>query len=296
MAEAGLTVIRVGESVWSTWEPEDGRFELEWLAPVLDGAHARGITVILGTPTYAMPPWLVRKYPELTAERGTGERIPYGHRQDADYSHAAFRWHADRIAHQVVGRYAQHPAVIGYQVDNEPGMELFHNRGAFQGFVDTLRAVRRRRHAQPRVGPRLLVASHRPLGRAVDAGRQHRPVLRPRLAPLPVADHDRLHRGAGRHRARARAPRPVRDDVHGAEPARRSTRVSSTAQPRRRRGQPVLPDAGRADDARGAGGRPAALAWTRHAGAWAIHFQGDLTYAALRRAVPGDRDERAVDR
>ena len=27
MAEADLTVIRVGESVWSTWEPEDGRFE-----------------------------------------------------------------------------------------------------------------------------------------------------------------------------------------------------------------------------------------------------------------------------
>ena len=61
MAEAGLTVIRVGESVWSTWEPEDGRFELDWLQPVLDGAHARGIKAILGTPTYAMPPWLVRK-------------------------------------------------------------------------------------------------------------------------------------------------------------------------------------------------------------------------------------------
>ncbi len=103
MAAAGLTVIRVGESVWSTWEPEDGRFELEWLAPVLDGAHARGIKVILGTPTYAMPPWLVRKYPEVTAERRTGARIPYGHRQDGDYSHAAFRWHADRITRKVVG-------------------------------------------------------------------------------------------------------------------------------------------------------------------------------------------------
>jgi len=139
MAEAELTVIRVGESVWSTWEPEDGRFELEWLAPVLDGAHARGIRVILGTPTYAMPPWLVRKHPEVTAERRTGQRIPYGHRQDGDYSHPAFRWHAERITRHVVGRYVDHPAVVGYQVDNEPGMELFHNRGAFQGFVDGLR-------------------------------------------------------------------------------------------------------------------------------------------------------------
>jgi beta-galactosidase len=139
MAEADLTVIRVGESVWSTWEPEDGRFELDWLQPVLDGAHARGISVVLGTPTYAMPPWLARKYPEVTAERHTGQRIPYGHRQDADYSHPAFRWHAERITRKVVGRYADHPAVIGYQVDNEPGIELFHNRGAFEGFVDRLR-------------------------------------------------------------------------------------------------------------------------------------------------------------
>ena len=29
MAEAGFSVIRVGESVWSSWEPEDGRFELD---------------------------------------------------------------------------------------------------------------------------------------------------------------------------------------------------------------------------------------------------------------------------
>src|SRR4051794_41901472 len=97
MEQAGLTVIRVGESVWSTWEPEDGRFELEWLAPVLDGAHARGIRGILGTPTYALPPWLVRKYPEVTAERKTGVRIPYGHRPDGDHSPAAVPLHPDPI-------------------------------------------------------------------------------------------------------------------------------------------------------------------------------------------------------
>ena len=68
-----------------------------------------------------------------------GERIPYGHRQDADYSHPAFRFHADRLVREVVGRYVDHPAIIGYQVDNEPGMELFHNRGAFETFVDRLR-------------------------------------------------------------------------------------------------------------------------------------------------------------
>ena len=69
MAEAHFTVIRVGESVWSTWEPENGRFDLDWLQPVLDGAHERGIAVVLGTPTYAVPPWLARQYPEIAGER-----------------------------------------------------------------------------------------------------------------------------------------------------------------------------------------------------------------------------------
>ena len=139
MVEAGFTVIRVGESVWTTWEPEDGRFDLEWLAPVLDGAHARGISVVLGTPTYAVPPWLARRYPEIAGESATGERVPWGGRQEVDYSHPAFRFHAERVVRAILGRYADHPAVIGFQVDNEPGIMLFHNHGVFERFVDELR-------------------------------------------------------------------------------------------------------------------------------------------------------------
>jgi beta-galactosidase len=139
MAEAGFSVIRVGESVWSTWEPEDGRFDLEWLQPVLDGAHERGIRVLLGTPTYAVPPWLARLYPEIAGERETGRRIPWGARQEVDFTHPAFRFHAERVIRKIVGRYANHPAVIGFQVDNEPGLELLHNHGVFQRFVDDLR-------------------------------------------------------------------------------------------------------------------------------------------------------------
>jgi beta-galactosidase len=139
MVDAGFSVIRVGESVWSTWEPENGRFELEWLQPILDGAHDRGIAVILGTPSYAVPPWLARQYPEIAGERNSGRQIPWGARQEVDFTHPAFRHHAERVIRRVVGRYAHHPAVIGFQVDNEPGLELLHNRGVFQRFVDHLR-------------------------------------------------------------------------------------------------------------------------------------------------------------
>nr|WP_211116532.1 beta-galactosidase [Glycomyces buryatensis] len=139
MQAAGFTVIRVGESVWSTWEPRDGEFDLEWLEPVLDGAHRRGISVILGTPTYAVPPWLQTAYPEIAAERRTGERIPWGARQEVDYTHPGFRFHSERVIREILKRYATHPAIIGFQVDNEPGLELFHNHGVFTRFVRGLK-------------------------------------------------------------------------------------------------------------------------------------------------------------
>ena len=139
MAAANFSVIRVGESVWSTWEPRDGEFDLDWLQPVLDGAHARGIKVILGTPTYAVPPWLQGSYPEIAAERAPGQRVPWGARQEVDFSHPAFLFHAERVIRKIVARYAEHPAVVGYQLDNEPGLQLFHNRGSFIRFVERLK-------------------------------------------------------------------------------------------------------------------------------------------------------------
>ena len=36
MQKAGITVVRVGESTWSSWEPRDGDFQFEWMQRVLD--------------------------------------------------------------------------------------------------------------------------------------------------------------------------------------------------------------------------------------------------------------------
>ena len=140
MRKAGLSVIRVGESVWQKWEPDQGKFDLDWLQPILDRASANGISVIIGTPTYALPRWVFLKYPEVVAHKHTGAPIPYGHRQNADYSSAKFRELCEPVIRKMVGRYASHPSVIGWQVDNEPGAELLHNDGVFASFIESLRA------------------------------------------------------------------------------------------------------------------------------------------------------------
>ncbi|HEV7185679.1 MAG TPA: beta-galactosidase, partial [Leifsonia sp.] len=115
-------------------------FDLDWLQPVLDGAHSRGIAVILGTPTYAIPPWLQTLHPEIASVGSDGRAIGWGARQEMDQSVPAYRWYAERIIRKVVSRYADHPAVIGYQVDNEPGNNLSHNESTFQAFVGWLRS------------------------------------------------------------------------------------------------------------------------------------------------------------
>src|SRR5579863_4197764 len=36
MKDAGISVVRMGESTWSLWEPSDGRFEYAWMDRVVD--------------------------------------------------------------------------------------------------------------------------------------------------------------------------------------------------------------------------------------------------------------------
>lgn len=134
MREAGFSIIRVGESTWSTWEPDDGEFESAWMRRVLDAAAEHGIGVILGTPTYAVPPWLFTEHPEIAAEGARGQRFGWGARQEIDLASPVFRGYAERIIRRIVSEFRAHPAVVGYQVDNEPGLILLHNDEVFEGF------------------------------------------------------------------------------------------------------------------------------------------------------------------
>ncbi len=119
MEAAGFTFARVGESTWGVLEPEDGRFDFEWLARVIDRLHRSGIKVILGTPTYSIPAWLYAKHPEIQVKPLNAPRYTYGIRQMTDLTHPVYRKYAERIIRALVERFRDHPAVMGYQLDNE---------------------------------------------------------------------------------------------------------------------------------------------------------------------------------
>ena len=101
MKAAGLTVVRMGESTWSLWEPEDGRFEYAWMDRVVDAMGKAGIKVILGTPTYSLPAWMAHQHPEILADRipsgpfgGKAQPAVYGLRQNMDTDSPAYRFYA----------------------------------------------------------------------------------------------------------------------------------------------------------------------------------------------------------
>ncbi len=137
MQEAGMNVIRIAESTWSTEEPQEGIFDFSHLKRVIEAAGKYGITVIVGTPTYAIPPWLAYKYPDIlvTTEEGTAK---YGFRQNMDITNPHYLFHAERIIRKLLECVKDYPNVIGYQIDNET--KHYHTAGAGvqKRFIDYL--------------------------------------------------------------------------------------------------------------------------------------------------------------
>jgi beta-galactosidase len=118
MQETGINVVRIAESTWSTVEPQDNIFDFSHIDRVLNALHKAGIKVIIGTPTYAIPTWLAKKYPSVLVTTPQGQR-QYGARQNMDITNVHFRFHAERVIRKIMEHVKDHPAIMGYQVDNE---------------------------------------------------------------------------------------------------------------------------------------------------------------------------------
>lgn len=118
MKKAGINVIRIAESTWSTEEPEEGVFDFSHVTKVLDACEREGLYVIVGTPTYAIPAWMARAYPEVMVTDRSGRR-PYGARQIMDITHPAYRFFAERIIRRLMEAVSGYRCVIGFQLDNE---------------------------------------------------------------------------------------------------------------------------------------------------------------------------------
>jgi beta-galactosidase len=126
MKEAGINVVRIAESTWSTHEPQNGVFDFSSVDRVLNAMDRAGIKVIVGTPTYAVPTWMVHEHPDVLAVTPKGPNR-YGARQIMDITNPVYLFYAERMIRKLIARVKDCPAVIGFQTDNET--KHYHTSG-----------------------------------------------------------------------------------------------------------------------------------------------------------------------
>lgn len=141
MRELGLSVIRMAEFAWSIFEPSEGTFDFELFDWVIDLAHQHGLQVILGTPTATPPAWLTHKYPEVLNVAQNGMQYQHGQRRHYNYNAPIYRELSARIVRAMAERYGRHPAVVGWQIDNELNCEVnvFYSAADQQAFREWLK-------------------------------------------------------------------------------------------------------------------------------------------------------------
>ena len=136
--KAGMNVVRIAESTWSTCEPQEGVFDFSHVTRVLDACEQAGISVIIGTPTYAVPTWLVKKYPDVLAVTKQGQAM-YGHRQNMDITNPDYLRYSERVIRKLLEVSAHRSCVIGFQLDNETKYYGTAGKNVQSDFVQYLR-------------------------------------------------------------------------------------------------------------------------------------------------------------
>ncbi len=139
MKEAGISVVRMGESTWSLWEPAEGKFDYVWMDRIVDAMGKANIKVIMGTPTYSIPAWMWKSHPEILARPLGGASVGYGMRQNMNTDDPNYRRYAERLIVNMVSHYKDNPTVIGWQIDNETSSYGASNPQVFNEFVERLK-------------------------------------------------------------------------------------------------------------------------------------------------------------
>ncbi|MCL2812433.1 MAG: beta-galactosidase [Clostridia bacterium] len=142
MQEHGIEVVRVFEFAWNLAEPTDGVFTFDLFDRFLELAQRKGMQVILCTPTATPPAWLTHNYPEVLNADIDGRKMNHGHRRHYNYNSPVYHRYTERIVTKLAQRYGDHPAVIGWQIDNEINCEInvFYSdsdRAAFRQYLQS---------------------------------------------------------------------------------------------------------------------------------------------------------------
>ena len=121
MKAAGLNVVRMGHLAWDSYEPSEGKFDFVWFDKVMDMMNQAGIKVILDIAVRPAPIWLHRKFPSIDVVDANGHELYPNHRYMDDVGDPNYQQYAIRYTDAITKRYANHPALLAFGIDNESG-------------------------------------------------------------------------------------------------------------------------------------------------------------------------------
>ncbi|MBK8044378.1 MAG: beta-galactosidase [Haliscomenobacter sp.] len=120
IAALGFEFTHYGEFAWAAMEPKEGTYDFSWLDKAVNLAQQHGLKVIMCTPTPTPPRWLTAKHPDILIKNAEGRVIQHGARTHPSWSSDVYKGYVEKIVTQLGKRYGNHPAIIGWQLDNEP--------------------------------------------------------------------------------------------------------------------------------------------------------------------------------
>ncbi|MFI6412327.1 beta-galactosidase [Streptomyces sp. NPDC050585] len=119
MEDAGVTSVTVGVFSWARLEPRPGVRDFGWLDRLMDLLHAHGVGAVLATPTASPPPWMGARHPGTLPRDEDGRTLWWGSRQQFCASSPVYRAYAAAVTEDLAARYAGHPALTMWHVNNE---------------------------------------------------------------------------------------------------------------------------------------------------------------------------------
>lgn len=119
MVSHGLNAVRIAEFAWSNMEPEDGKFDFSLFREVVDKCRARGISVIMCTPSATPPSWMEHRYPEIMLQPNGMHPCTHGSRRVSCPTNPRYRAYCRRIVEEMAKEFGNDENIIGWQIDNE---------------------------------------------------------------------------------------------------------------------------------------------------------------------------------
>ncbi len=119
MSRAGVQIVRIGEFAWGMMEPEEGKFDFQWLDKIVSMFTEAGIEIVLCTPTCTPPQWMFEKYPEIIQVGTDGKRVPIGIRGHRCMNSPLFRDKVKTMIQKLVHHFKDNENIAAWQIDNE---------------------------------------------------------------------------------------------------------------------------------------------------------------------------------